>query len=459
VLGHLLLPEIRELIRSGDFSVLHYALRELTAPDLAELINEVPAGDKAVLFRLAPRSLAGETFEHLELTDQEELLRAFGERETADILNVMSPDDRTQLLEELPAEATRRLLTLLSPEEMQVAKTLLGYPEDSIGRRMTPDYVAIRSDLNVEQTLSHVRRFGRASETLDVLYVVDEQGHLEDDLQTRELLVAPLDKPIADLMSNEVVSLMATDDQETAVTAFKKYGATALPVTDSQGKLLGIVTVDDVLHVAEEEATEDIHKLGGLEALDMPYMATPFLEMVRKRAGWLVILFVGELFTATAMTHFADEQKRAAVLGFFVPLIISSGGNSGSQAASLMIRALALGEVGLIDWWRVVRRELASGVALGSILGILGFLRITIWSQFSTVYGEHWFLVAVAIAFSLVGVVLWGTISGSMLPFILKRLGADPATSSAPFVATLVDVTGLIIYFTVASIILRGTLL
>jgi magnesium transporter len=307
--------------------------------------------------------------------------------------------------------------------------------------------------------LDHVRAHGRDSETLNVIYVVNGNNRLIDDLRIREILLAPLHAVVSDLCDNRFVSLNASDDKKEAVKVFRQYDRTVLPVIDSHGRLVGIVTLDDVLDVAEEEATREIQKFGGLEALDEPYMSTPLLEMIRKRATWLVILFLGEMLTATAMGYFQHEISRAVVLALFVPLIISSGGNSGSQAATLIIRALALGEVKLRDWWRVMHREVLSGLLLGLILGTIGFLRIALWSAFSNLYGEHWMLVGLTVSCSLLGIVLWGTITGSMLPFLLKGLGIDPATSSAPFVATLVDVTGLIIYFSVALVILHGTLL
>ena len=301
------------------------------------------------------------------------------------------------------------------------------------------------------------RAHGRDSETLNVIYVADADGHLVDDLRIREILLAPLHSRVADIMDGRYVSLSANDDKKTAVQVFRKYDRSALPVVDARGRLAGIVTLDDVIDVAEEESTREIQRFGGQEALDDPYLSTSMPAMVRKRASWLVILFVGEMFTATAMGYFEDEIARTVVLALFVPLIISSGGNSGSQAATLIIRALALGEVGLRDWWRVLRRELMAGLMLGVILGSIGFLRIAAWSAVSSIYGAHWFRVGLTVAVSLVGVVIWGTLTGSMLPFALKRLGFDPATSSAPFVATLVDVTGLVIYFTTAIVILRGT--
>jgi magnesium transporter len=324
---------------------------------------------------------------------------------------------------------------------------------------MTPNYLAVREHWTVQAVLDYVRQHGQDSETLNVIYVVDDQGLLIDDVRIREFLLAPLDKHVAELMDRRFVTLTAADDQHKAVGIFRQYDRTALPVTDTAGMLIGIVTIDDVLDVAEAAATAEIQRIGGSEALDEPYMRIAFGTMIRKRAGWLTALFLGEMLTATAMGAFEAEISRAVVLALFVPLIISSGGNSGSQASTLVIRALALGEVGIADWWRVMRREVLAGLALGAILGTIGFLRITLWSAFSDVYGEHWLLVAITVAISLVGVVLWGTLSGSLLPFLLRRLGFDPAASSAPFVATLVDVTGLVIYFSVALVVLRGTLL
>jgi magnesium transporter len=278
-----------------------------------------------------------------------------------------------------------------------------------------------------------VRNHGQDSETLNVIYVVDEQG-LIDDIRIREVLLSPVDKRVFDLMDRRFVTLTATDDQDAAVAVFRQYDRSALPVIDTAGMLIGIVTIDDVLDVVEEAATKEIQKFGGSEALDEPYMVTSLQAMVRKRASWLVVLFVGEMLTATAMGYFEKEISRAVVLALFVPLIISSGGNSGSQAASLIIRALAVGEVTLNDWWRIMRREVMSGLALGTILGSVGFIRVSLWQQLFGTYGAHWFLIALTVLFALIGVVMWGTIAGSMLPFVMKRLGADPATSSAPFV-------------------------
>jgi magnesium transporter len=457
--GRLVLPEIRELIEANDLTTLAEVLNSWLPADLAGLVADLPAADRVPLFRALSTSLASEVFEYLDFSHQRSLLRAFTDAESARILDSMSPDDRTALLDELPGDQAERLLGLMSVEQSTVARNLLQYAEDSIGRLMTPDFIAIRKDWTIKRVFDHVRSHGRRTETLNVLYVVDGEHKLVDDISISRFLLAPLHGHVRDVMGTRFVALRDTDDKQTAVGLFRAYDRTALPVIDANDRLVGIVTVDDVLDVAEQEATEDIQRFGGLEALDLPYVQTPFWSLIRKRATWLVLLFLGEMLTATAMGYFEMEIARAVVLALFVPLIISSGGNSGSQAATLIIRALALGEVTLHDWWRVMRRELATGLMLGAILGAVGFGRIALWSAFSKIYGPHWPLIGVTVAFSLIGVVMWGTLSGSMLPFILKRLGADPATSSAPFVATLVDVTGLIIYFTVAVIVLRGTLL
>lgn len=459
MLGKLALPEVRELIAEGDDETLREAVNRWLAPDLGELLGALDVAERIRIFHLLGAHRAAESFEYLDLSDQREVLDALPPAESAAILNAMAPDDRTALLAELPSAQTRGLIDLLDPRERAVARALLDYPEDSVGRRMTPDYVVVSRDWTIRHVLDHVRAHGRDSETLNVIYVIDADGRLVDDLRIREILLAPLHSRVADLLDGRCIHLKAVDDKQTAVQVFRKYDRTALPVVDPDGCLAGIVTLDDVLDIAEEEATREIQRFGGQEALDEPYLSTSLLAMVRKRASWLVILFVGEMFTATAMGFFEDEISRAVVLALFVPLIISSGGNSGSQAATLIIRALALGEVRLGDWSLVLRRELLAGLLLGAVLAFIGFLRIAAWSAVSPMYGEHWLLVALTVATSLVGVVIWGTLTGSMLPFLLKRLGFDPATSSAPFVATLVDVTGLVIYFTAALAILRGTLL
>jgi magnesium transporter len=450
---------IDDALQARDFVKLRDALKNWQPPDVTDLISGLPVEDQPVVFRILPRKLAAETFGYLTPAQQEKLLKAMAQDEVTVLLNNMPDDDRTLLLEEMPAAATKQMLELLTPEERADAVKLLGYPEGSIGRLMTAHYVAVREHWTIQYVLDYIRGHGQDSETLSMIYVIDDQGVLIDDIRIRTFLLAPLTAKVADLMDYRYVALNAADSQVSAVQVFREQDLKALPVTDTTGVLIGIVTIDDVLDVAEAQATKEIQKIGGSEALDEPYMQIALWRMVRKRGGWLIILFLGEMLTATAMGFFEREIERAVVLALFVPLVISSGGNSGSQASTLVIRALALGEVRLRDWWRVMRREILSGLALGSILGAIGFLRISVWSAFSDLYGPHWLLVALTVGFALIGIVLWGTLSGSMLPFLLRRAGFDPAASSAPFVATLVDVTGLIIYFSVAALLLKGTLL
>jgi len=460
MVGKLLLPEIRGLIDARDFGALRGIFREWPPADVAEVILDLDEDEQVIIFRLLPNALAADVFEYLDVEAQQQLLRAMAHEQVVGILNEMSPDDRTALLEEMPSAAARQLIQLLTPDERRVAQALLGYPEDSVGRLMTPDFVAVHDDWTVKEVLDHVREFGRDSETLNVIYVVDERGKLIDDLRMREFLLRPFEAKVSDFRDRAFIALKVNDSQEEALNAFRRYDRVALPVVDSNGVLVGIVTSDDMLDVAEEEATEDIQKLGGMEALDEPYTTIPLMRMVKKRATWLIILFLGEMLTATAMQGYNGEIEKAAILAMFLPLIISSGGNSGSQATTLVIRAMALGELRLGDWFRVVRKELLSGLSLGLILGTIGFFRISLWQYLHIFdYGKYHWLVAFTVGVALVGVVLWGTISGAMLPFLLRRCRLDPATSSAPFVATLVDVTGLIIYFNVALFILRGTLL
>jgi magnesium transporter len=451
--------DLAVLIRGGDFSKLHDELSRRSPQDLAGAITKLRPDDQVLAFRILPRRTAAAVFEYLSHESQRALVKAMGQEDVAALLNQMSPDDRTWFLSELSANATKELLSLLTPEEHAEAVQLLGYEPGTVGRLMTPHYIAVREDWTVQHVLDYVREHGQDSETLNVIYVVDGAGVLIDDIRTREFLVVATSKRVSDLMDRRFVTLKATDRQASAVEVFRREDRTALPVTDTAGVLIGIVTVDDVLDVAEAVATREFQLFGGSEALDQPYLEMSPLRMVKKRAGWLVVLFLGEMLTATAMGFFEKEIAKAVVLALFVPLIISSGGNSGSQASTLVIRALAVGELRLGDVYRVVRRELLSGLALGCILGSIGFLRISIWSAFSSLYGPHWALVALTVACALVGVVLWGSLVGSTLPFVLRRLGFDPATSSAPFVATLVDVTGLIIYFTIGFVVLRGALL
>lgn len=459
MLGKLVGPDIVEMIQQRNFSALRSSLRRLTPVTVAEIFTDMSPEDVAVVFRVLPREFAADIFEYLPFEAQEALLKSLGTEHVAAVVNAMDPDDRTALLEELPAEATKRLLSLLTPEERRIATQLLGYPDESIGRRMTPDYVAVYADWTVGQVMEHIRRVGHDKETLNVLYVIDERGRLVDDIRLRELVLADPTAVLADKMDRQFFALRADQDQEEAVRAFKRLDRVALPVVDTAGVLVGMVTVDDVMDVAEEEATEDIQKMAAVQALEAPYLDVGLFTMVRKRVIWLAVLFVGQMFTATAMGYYENEIASAVVLVLFLPLIISSGGNSGSQATSLIIRALAVGQLHLHDWRRVLYREVASGVMLGVVLGLIALVRITLWPWRLEMYGEYYLWIAFTVAVSLIGVVTYGTLAGSMLPLILRRLGLDPAVSSAPFVATLVDVCGVIIYFSIAAVMLRGTLL
>ena len=453
------------MIEARDFAALREVFREWPPADVAEVILDLPEDEQVIIFRVLPHDLAADVFEYIGIEEQQKLLRAMAHEQVVAILNEMAPDDRTALLEELPSDAARKLIRFLTPEERRVATALLGYPEDSVGRLMTPDFIAVKEDWTVQEVLDYIRAYGQDRETLNFVYVVDDRGKLIDDVRMREFLLRPLTTKVSEIRDESFAALNVTDSQQDALNVFRRYDRAALPVVDSSGILVGIVTSDDMLDVAEEEATEDIQKFGGMEALDEPYMRIPVWRMVRKRAGWLIILFLGEMLTATAMASYQDELAKALVLALFLPLIVSSGGNSGSQASTLMIRAMALGEVTLRDWWRVMGREVQAGLSLGAILGAIGVVRVAMWAIVGEQYlhrqpyGPHWPLVALTVGISLVGVVIWGTISGSMLPFLLRRIGADPATSSAPFVATLVDVTGLIIYFSIALVIMRGVML
>ncbi|WP_400192558.1 magnesium transporter [Hymenobacter sp. B81] len=455
----LALDQITDLLDQREFLRLKKLLRSLDTPEVVEIIQEQEEKEQLILFRLLPLKRAIEVFEYLEREVQRHFLENLSQEKIADILNEMSPDDRTALLEFLPDDLVRELIQTLSEQERRVTLELLGYPEYSVGRLMTPDYIAIREGWTVQQVLDYLREHGGQSETLSVLYVTDERGVLLDDIRIRQILLAQPTQPISEMMDRRFVRLKARQDQEEAIEVFRKNDRTALPVVNEDGVLFGIVTIDDILAIREEEDTEDIQKLGGSEALDEPYLLTSVGQMVKKRAGWLVLLLIGEMLTASAMGHFEEEIQKAVVLASFIPLIISSGGNSGSQAVTLVIRALSLGEISLSDWWLIMRREVLSGLALGAILGVVGFARIAVWANIFNEYGPYWQLVGATVALSLMGIVLWGTLAGSMLPLLLKRLGLDPATSSAPFVATLVDVTGLIMYFTLASWLLSGTLL
>ncbi|MDP3443743.1 MAG: magnesium transporter [Ignavibacteria bacterium] len=459
MLSQLVKPEILDLVKTRDFVELKEVLIDWDPVDIADLITSIEENEEAIIFRLLPKDLAADVFEYLEVETQLSLIHSLSREEVASVLNEMADDDRTALFEEMPPNVVKQMLNYLTPEQRKISQQLLGYPEYSIGRLMTPDYIAVKEDWTVQQTLDYIRANGKNKETLNVVYVTDSKGVLTDDIKIREFLLSPLNAKVSDLMDFNYSFLNVNDDQETAVQVFQKYDRTALPVVDNSNVLVGIITVDDVLDIAEEEATEDIHKLGAVGVLEDTYVSTNLFGMVKKRIGWLSILFLGQMLTATAMDFFEGEIQKAIVLISFIPLIISSGGNSGSQASTLVIRALALGEITLKEWFFVFRREIVIGFILGLILALIGFLRISIWHYAFQDYGMYWAYVGLTVSMALVGVVIWGSLMGAMLPFLLKKMGFDPATSSAPFVATLVDVTGLIIYFSIAAVLLNGTLL
>lgn len=452
-------PDLLKLIELGNYQKVKEILTSWLPFEIADLLTDLPQEQQAAIINTLPLKQAARTFEFLPISAQKEIIEALSSDQVGRLLSELSPDDRTTLLGELPEGMVSELLKLLPSDERLLALKLLNYPENSVGRLMTPDYIAVKANWTVKQVLDYIREHGHDRETINVIYVIDDKGHLLDDIRIREFLLVSPEFKVNQLMDNRFISLSVNDDDEKAINIFRRNNRVALPVIDSQGILLGIVTIDDILNLSKEEDTEDIQKIGGMEALDAPYMLTPFPDLIKKRVGWLVILFLGETLTASAMAFFQDEISKAVVLALFLPLIISSGGNSGSQASTLIIRAMALGEITLKDWWKIMRREILAGLVLGTILGLIGLFRVSAWSLFSNIYGPHWFLVAETVCLGLVGVVLWGTLSGAMLPFILRFFKIDPATSSAPFVATLVDVTGLIIYFYVAIFTLHGTLL
>ena len=451
--------QFEDAIASEDKLLIRNFLNDQNISDVAELIYENEDYETQIISHLSIHRAAS-VFKILDTGEQKRIIKNLPAVKTAELLNELNADDLVDFLEELPNGTVREMVKMLGPEERKITLQMLGFPENSVGRIMNPDYVYVYEHNTVKEVLETIRRYGKHIETVDVIYVINSTGELVDDIRIRDIILASPEEIVDDLIDNRFIALNVNDDQEGASEVFKMNNRVALPVVDNNNILLGIVTIDDVLWVAQEEYTEDIQRIGGTEALDEPYLDIGIFRLVKKRASWLVVLFLGEMLTATAMQYFQAEIEAATVLALFIPLIMSSGGNSGSQASTLIIQAMALGEVRIADWWRVIRRELKSGLLLGIILGVIGLLRITLWQQLHIFdYGEHWLLIAFTICFSLLGIVLWGSLMGSMLPILLKKLKLDPAASSAPFVATLVDVTGIIIYFSVAYFFLKGILL
>jgi magnesium transporter len=432
----------------------------ISVSDLYDAWPILSAGERVEGFELLQRDDAEQFFLQLSARDKAQLVLALPAGERRLWVRLLAPDDAADVIQETPTKDRESLLALLDEFTCREVKGLLDYEEDEAGGLMNPRYARLRADMTVDEAISYLRRDARSrAETAYYAYVLDSKERLLGVVSFRDLFKASSDKLVREVMRTDIVKASENLDQEALSRLFMRHNLLMIPVVDAEGRIKGVVTINDIVDVVQEEATEDIHKIGGVEALEGPYLQVPLARMIRKRAGWLAALFLGEMLTATAMGQFEAEIARAVVLALFVPLIISSGGNSGSQASTLVVRAMALGEVRIQDWWRVIRRELATGLALGSILAAIGLARILLWQGLFHAYGEHYLLVGLTVAFSLVGVVLWGTLAGSILPFILRAFGFDPASASAPFVATVVDVTGIVIYFTVAAVVLRGTLL
>ncbi len=433
---------------------------DLSSEELRELWPLLSSVDRIEGLHLLPRNEAEDLFFSLSTADQAEVILDMPHTERRSWVRLLAPDDAADIVQRVDPSKRDEVLALLDDQTRHEVIALLAYSEDEAGGLMSPRYARVRPDMTLDEAISYLKKQIRERlETIYYIYVLDEQQHLLGVVSFRELFSGQPEQQVREIMHINVTKAHEQMDQEALSRLFAEQGYLAIPIVDSENRLKGIVTLDDIVDVVQEEATEDIQKSGGMEALDAPYLKIGFLHMIKKRAGWLSALFLGEMLTATAMGYFETSIARAVVLALFVPLIISSGGNSGSQASTLVIRAMALREIRLRDWWRVISREIRAGLILGSFLGSIGFVRIILWQVLFHVYGAHYLLVAMTVSLSLIGVVTFGTFAGSMLPFILKKLNFDPASASAPFVATLVDVTGLIIYFTMASLILRGTLL
>ena len=438
------------------------ALDRLHPADAVEALNALTPVDAARRLAVMPFAATVDILDQAGLDSAEQIIAAMPQNAAGPLLAAMSADRRVAIFRALPPDLRAAMDKYLSPEEMINVHALLAWPLGSAGSIMTTEFISLPMNMAIGDALARIRAVGHAMETVYAIYLTDPaSGKFVRAVSLRDIMVATETGTLGQAGSGRppiVVTPMM--DRRAVARLISKYDLLAVPVVGVGDKVIGIVTVDDIIDAMVAEDTSDVQKLGGLEALDLPYMETGFLAMLKKRAGWLLVLFLSEMLTASAMQYFEGELEKAVVLTMFIPLIMSSGGNSGSQATSLIIRALALHELKLGDWWRVARRELPSGLMLGAILGVVGFVRIVIWQKLGIFdYGEHWVLIALTVATALVGIVTFGSMAGSMLPFALQRVGFDPASASAPFVATLVDVTGLIIYFTIALAILRGTLL
>lgn len=460
MLLQLIKPEFQELIEAKNWVALKDVLADVPAADISDMLVELEGDIAVVVFRLLKKSKAADVFAELPSNKGVQLIELFTTQQLTDVMGNLEPDEAVSLLDELPGHLTQLVMNTMKPEDQKQVKKLLGYPEESVGRLMTPRYVRVKKDWTVSRSMEHIRKYANIAETLNVIYVVDDRERLIDDLRITALIVAGLEQTIDELMDESFNALNVNDDQEEAVKMFAKYDRVALPVIDSDGILVGIVTVDDVIDIAEEETTEDMQKMAGMDALDDYYSQTAIFEMVKKRLGWLSILFVGQILTALTMGHYEELLQKVVFLSFFVPLIISSGGNSGTQAATLIIRALATDDIKFENWKKVLRRELTSGLMLGSFIGILGFTTLLIWESVEgQPFNLETILTSAVVGSSLLIIVLFGNFVGSMLPFVMTKLKLDPAVSSTPFVATIMDVSGIIIYFTIALALLSNIIL
>ncbi len=456
------LKTITQSLLKGDISALfkNNGKHQLHPAEVAQVFNSLPFDSVATAFASFSYDNQLQIFPYLDPTIQKKLIKNMPPQNASTLLDAISSDDRITFYSSLKENERGEYLYFLNEETKRSTLDVLGLPKQSVARLINTDYATLKKNMTIGEANEHLRTHQPDSETANVIYVVDENGKLIEDIPIRRLVLNDPAKKIEEIMDRFCVTLNMNDTKENAIQKFKEYDRVVLPVVNDDNLLMGVVTIDDVLDAEEQRNTREMQRFGGVESLDYPYVKTPFFSLVKKRAGWLIILFIGEMLTATAMGHFDKEISKAVVLALFVPLIISSGGNSGSQAATLIIRAMAVKELSLRDWWYVMKRELLSGFVLGIVLGTIGFIRITVWQQLHWYdYTTHWIKIALTIFFSLIGIVMWGTLSGSMIPMVLKKCKLDPAASSAPFVATLVDVTGLVIYFSIAAIILKGTLL
>ncbi|CAN5381996.1 magnesium transporter [soil metagenome] len=456
------LKEITDKLLSGDIRSLINpdAQTDIHPSDVADILDKLPVNSAVKSFSSFPEKKKAALFAYLDNYLQQKIILDIAKDQAAYVLNHLSSTDRYSFFISLNAIDRAKFLEYLDEKNRKDTQGMLGYPRQSVARLVNTDFASITAEMTIAEANEHLRKHHKDSDTANVIYVVDSKGKLLDDIPVRRLVLNETSKLIKDIMDGVVIKLNVKDKADEAVAKFKQYDRTVLPVTNDDNLLIGVVTIDDIIDVAEQRNTRDAQRFGGLESLEFPYVKTPLFSLIKKRGGWLIILFLSEMLTATAMGYFEKEIAKAVVLALFVPLVISSGGNSGSQAATLIIRAMAVKELGLKDWWYVMKREILSGLCLGLILGTIGFLRIAAWQKLGWYnYGEHWVQIGMVIFSSLIGIILWGTLSGSMIPMVLKRLKLDPATSSAPFVATLVDVVGLIIYFSIAAFILHDTLL